>query len=271
MRQLSKDGTAIAYSRAGDGPPLILIDGALCHRAVGPNRRLAERLSREFTVVTYDRRGRGESGDTPPYAVAREVEDLAALIDAAGGTADLYGISSGGALALEAAKALAGRIGRVAVYEIPFVVDDTRRPVSNVYRDELNQLLAAGRRSAAVKLFMRDGVGFPSPVVALMALFPGWSKNKAIAHTLPYDAEIMGATQRGRRLPTDRWASVTAPVQVLSGAKSPAWLRNAASQLAEILPHASHSTLEGQRHYVKADAIAPVLTDFFTARPLAIV
>jgi pimeloyl-ACP methyl ester carboxylesterase len=262
MHTTSADGTRIAYSRAGDGPPLILIDGALCHRAVGPNRRLAERLSHDFTVVTYDRRGRGDSTDTPPYAVAREVEDLAALIDALGDSAHLYGISSGGALAPEAATRLPAKVRRVAVYEIPFVIDDARSPVPVDYREQLERLLAAGRRGAAVKRFMRDGVGFPAPLVALMPLVPGWSKNKASAHTLRYDAAIMGSTQRGRPLAAERWATLTAPVQALAGGKSPTWVRNAAAQLTDALPDATHQVLEGQRHYVKADAIAPVLTKF---------
>ena len=258
----SADGTRIAYSRVGDGPPLILIDGALCHRGLGPNRKLADRLRSQFTVITYDRRARGESSDVQPYAVEREVEDLAALIAQAGGSASLYGISSGGALALEAARRLPGKITRLALYEVPFFVDDSRAPAPPDYADQLTRLIGAGRRSAAVKLFMREIVGFPAPLVAAMPLFPGWSKNKAAAHTLVYDAAVMGDGQRGKPLPTDRWRSLTLPTLVASGGKSPTWMQTAARQLADVLPGAEHRTLDGQRHYVKPDAIAPVLTEF---------
>jgi pimeloyl-ACP methyl ester carboxylesterase len=265
MNRASKDGTAIGFERRGDGPPLILVDGALCHRGLGPNRRLAEALSRDFTVIHYDRRGRGESGDAPAYAVAREVEDIAALIDAAGGSAHLYGISSGGALALEAARQLRGKVTKLALYEVPYIVDDSRPPVPESYPSRVDELIAHGRRSAAAKLFMRDVVGLPPLLVALMPLFPGWSKNKATAHTLAYDAAIMGDGQRGKPLPTDPWSSVTVPTLVVSGGKSPAWMQNAAAQLAAVLPNARHRTLEGQRHYVKPAALGPVLADFFAA------
>jgi pimeloyl-ACP methyl ester carboxylesterase len=265
MKRASKDGTLIGFDRAGDGPVLILIDGALCHRGAGPNRRLAKPLGDAFTVITYDRRGRGESGDTTPYSVAREVQDIAALIDEAGGSAHLYGISSGGALALEAAEQLPGKVAKVAVYEIPFVVDDSRPPVSETFVDELGQLIEVDRRAAAVKLFMREAVRLPGPLVATMPLFPGWAKNKAVAHTLRYDAAVMGDTQRGRPLSPQRWTSVTVPTLVASGGKSPAWVRNAAAHLAEMLPNAQHRTIEGQRHYVKPDAIVPVLADHFAS------
>jgi pimeloyl-ACP methyl ester carboxylesterase len=262
MKRASADGTPIAFTLAGDGPPLILVDGALCDRRIGPNRALADRLSQGFTAVTYDRRGRGESGDAGPYAVEREVEDIAALIDAVGGPVSLYGISSGGLLALEAAKRLAGTVDRVAVYEIPFVVDDSRPPVSESFPVRLEELLAGDRRGAAVKLFMREAVRLPSFLVAALPLFPGWPKNKQIAHTLLYDVAVMGETQRGRPLQRERWASVTLPTLVASGGKSPAWVRNAAAQLAEVLPDAQCRTLDGQRHYVKPDALAPLLREF---------
>jgi pimeloyl-ACP methyl ester carboxylesterase len=265
MRCTSRDGTQIAYTRAGDGPPIILVDGALCHRQMGPNRKLAERLSKEFTVFTYDRRGRGKSGDSSQYAATREIEDLAALIDAAAAPVHLYGISSGGMLALDAATRLAGKVATLALYEVPFIVDDSRPPAPETYATQLTGLIADGRRGAAVKLFMRDVVGLPSVLVAAMPVFPGWSKNKACAHTLAYDAAIMGDTQRGHPLPTGRWASVTVPTLVASGAKSPAWMRTAAARLAAVLPDAQHRTLDGQTHSVNAGALAPVLAEFFTA------
>jgi pimeloyl-ACP methyl ester carboxylesterase len=237
----------------------------LCDRATGPNKPLAKRLAETFTVIVYDRRGRGASGDTQPYGVEREVEDIEALIDAAGGSAQLYGISSGGALALDAAARLPGKVTRVAVYEVPLVVDDTRPPVPDASLTRLDELLSADRRGAAVKLFMRDVVQVPAVLVAAMPLFPGWSKNKAHAHTLAYDLELMRDTQRGEPISGDRWSSVTMPALVASGGKSPDWIRHAGRDLAEALPSARHETLAGQRHYVKADALAPVLTDFFTA------
>jgi pimeloyl-ACP methyl ester carboxylesterase len=269
MKRASADGTAIAFDRAGDGPALILVDGALCHRGIGPNRRLGEALRRSFTVITYDRRGRGESGDAARYTVAREVQDIAALVDAAGGSAYLYGISSGGALALEAAKLLPGKVAKVAVYEIPFVVDDSRPAIAEGFARDLGHLVETGRRGTAVKRFMRESVQLPGPLVAAMPLLPGWAHNKALAHTLRYDVTIMGDSQVGKPLPASRWEAVTVPTLVASGGKSPTWVRHAAANLAEVLPNGRHRTLDGQRHYVKPDAIAPVLERFFSAPVLA--
>lgn len=192
---VSSDGTIIAFDRSGEGPPIILVDGELCYRASGPNGPLAELLAPHFTVFTYDRRGRGDSGDTPPYAVDREVEDLEALINEAGGSAYVYGISSGAALALEAAnRGLA--IKKLALYEAPFVVDDSRPPVPEDYLPQVDKLIAADRRGDAVKLFMRKGVRVPAVFVTMMQFMPAWSKLKGVAHTLPYDAEIMGLPAR---------------------------------------------------------------------------
>src|SRR3954452_12976662 len=181
----SADGTVIAYEKSGEGPPVILVDGALCHRGSGPARPLAKALADRFTVYTYDRRGRGESGDTAPYAPEREVEDLMAVIEATGGQADVYGISSGAALALDAAAAGAG-IRRLALYEAPFVVDATLAPLPEDWIPTLEAALAAGRRGAGVSQFMRR-VGVPGPFIALMHLLPAWKKLCAVAHTLPYD------------------------------------------------------------------------------------
>lgn len=265
MKRPSEDGTMIAFHRTGSGPPLILVDAALCHRGVVPNSGLAEPLSKRFTVITYDRRGRGESSDSSSYAVAREVENLAALIDDVGGTASLYGISSGGALALEAARRMPDKVDKLALFEIPFVVDDSRPAVRGNFADELTRLIASDQRGAAVKLFMREAVRLPAPLVAAMPLFVGaWKKNKALAHTLPYDAAIMGDLQRGNSLPADRWNAVTMPALVMDGGKSPAWVRHGMTRLAQVLPNAEHRTLEGQRHHVKPAAIAPVLEGFLT-------
>lgn len=259
---LSADGTAIAYDTVGSGPPVILVDGAFGSRSPGPNEPLAPLLATDLTAVTYDRRGRGDSGDAPRSGFEREVEDLAALVEAVGGGAFLYGISSGAALALEAASRLAG-VARLALYEAPFVVDDTRRPVPPEYLAHLDGLLAEDKRADAVRYFMKTGVGVPPAVVALMRFMPAWRKLKAVAHTLPYDTVLIVDHQQGRALPEERWASATRPTLVLSGGKSPEWTRNAMRALARTLPNAEHRTLDGQTHLVRPKALAPVLRDFF--------
>ena len=258
---ISQDGTAIAFDRVGSGPPLILVDGALCYRGSGPMAPLAALLAPHFTVFTYDRRGRGDSGDTAPYAVEREVEDLDALIHEAGGSAFVYGISSGAGLALEAAtRGLTVR--KLALYEAPFIVDDTRAPVPADVVQQLERLVAADRRSDAVRLFMKL-VGVPAVFVVLMRFLPAWSKLKAVAPTLPYDLTIVSDHQRGRPLPSTRWTAARMPTLVVAGGKSPAWMRNAMQALARVLPSAKHYTLEGQTHMVSAKALAPVLAEFF--------
>jgi pimeloyl-ACP methyl ester carboxylesterase len=259
---MSADGTPIAYGRTGDGPPLILVDGALCHRASGPNGPLAAELADRFCVVTYDRRGRGASGDNSPYAVEREIDDLDALIAEVGGAASVYGISSGAALALEAANR-GSAIGRLALYEAPFVVDDSRAPIPDDYADELSRLVAEDRRADAVRYFMRRGVGLPAPMVALMRFMPAWSTLKSLAHTLPYDTALTVELQHGRPLPADRWSTLTVPTTAISGGKSPAWMQTAMRELAAAVPGAEHRTLEGQTHIVDPRALAPVLAETF--------
>jgi pimeloyl-ACP methyl ester carboxylesterase len=258
---LSKDGTPIAFTRIGDGPPVILVDGALCYRGMGESGKLAALLAPYFTVFTYDRRGRGGSGDTSPYAVEREIEDIAALLSEADGAAFLWGTSSGAVLALEATNRLSG-IKKLAIYEAPFIVDDSR---STTERDwaRIAEVVAADRRSEAVKLFLKL-VGVPSFLIAVMPLMPMlWSKLKAIAHTLPYDGAIVGDNQRGKPLPTECWASVTVPALVMDGGKSPAWMRHGNRSLASILPNARYQTLKGQTHMLKPKAHAPLLMEFF--------
>jgi pimeloyl-ACP methyl ester carboxylesterase len=257
---LSKDGTAIAFDRLGHGLPVILVDGALCYRGMGPSGPLAELLAQHFTVFTYDRRGRGDSGDTAPYAVEREVEDIAAILSEAGGTAFVWGTSSGAVLALEATNRLSG-IKKLALYEAPFIVDDSRSTTQHGWA-RIGEAVAADRRSDAVKLFLKT-VGVPDFFIALMRLMPVWSKLKAVAHTLPYDGAIVQDNQRGEPLPAGRWASVTVPSLVMDGGKSPAWMRNANHALASVLPNAQYRTLEGQTHMLKAKAHAPVLVEFF--------
>jgi pimeloyl-ACP methyl ester carboxylesterase len=257
----SKDGTAIAFDRIGYGPPVILIDGALCYRGMGQSGQLAELLAPHFTVFTYDRRGRGASGDTLPYAVEREVEDIAALLSEAGASAFVWGTSSGAVLALEAANCLSG-IKKLALYEAPFIVDDTR-PTTEDGWDRISGAVAADRRSDAVKLFLKL-VGVPGFVRALMPLMiPMWLKLKAVAHTLPYDGAIVRDSQRGKPLPANRWASVTIPALVMDGGNSPAWMRHANRSLASVLPNARYQTLQGQTHMLKPKAHTPILVKFF--------
>jgi len=258
---VSKDGTRIGYTRTGNGPAVVLVDGALSYRGSSLNDGLARALAPEFTVYTYDRRGRGESGDTRPFAVERELEDLGAIVAAAGGRARLYGISSGGALVLEAGARLAG-IEEVAVYELPLVVDGERQPVPPDAAAHTRELLAAGRRAEAVSYFMRDGSNLPGWIVAIMHLMPAWGRLKAVAHTLPYDLELMDGLQAGKPLPRGRW-DLQVPALVMGGGKSPAWLRNGTRALADNLG-AEHRTLEGQRHIVKAEAVAPAVSEFFS-------
>lgn len=258
----SADGTKIAYTRAGSGPALVLVDGAMCYRGSSPNDALAKELAAHFTVYTYDRRGRGESTDTRPYAVEREVEDLATLVKEAGGEAFLFGISSGAALALEAARRLP--VPKLAVYEPPFVVDDTRPRVPADYATRLDEALKEGKRGKAVKMFMTEGVGLSGGTVALMRIMPFWSKLKKVAHTIPYDTAVVGDHQSGLPLPA-AWPEVTIPALVLDGGRSPDWMRHGVAALAKVLPSAEYRTLPGQTHLVKAPALAPVLTEFFRA------
>jgi pimeloyl-ACP methyl ester carboxylesterase len=256
----SKDGTAIVFDRIGGGPPVILVDGALCYRALGASRPLAKLLARHFTVFTYDRRGRGDSGDTAPYTVEREVEDIEALVNEAGGAAFVWGISSGAVLALEATNRLTG-IKKVALYEAPFIVDGSH-PATKDDWIRINEAVAANRRNDAVKFFLKL-VGLPAFIIALMRLMPVWPKLKAVAHTIPYDGAIVQDNQRGESLPANRWTCVTVPTLVMEGGKSPGWIRQANRSLANVLPNAKHCTLEGQTHMVKAEALAPILVEFF--------
>jgi pimeloyl-ACP methyl ester carboxylesterase len=257
----SADGTTIAFTQEGQGPPLILIDGAMCSRSFGPMSKLAAQLTSRFTVYTYDRRGRGASGDTVPYSADREVEDIEALVARAGETVFVHGTSSGSALALQAAKRIPG-IGKLAVYEPPFIIDGTRTPIPDGYLDGLNRLVADGRKGEAVKMFMRF-VGTPAFVTAVMPFTPVWPKLKAVAHTLPYDITIMQDHQRGTPFMAAEWAAVKVPTLVAAGGNSPAWMTNATRALADALPDARYHTLPGQTHMVKPQAIAPALTEFF--------
>jgi len=261
----SRDGTLIAWERTGSGPALILVDGAMCHRAFGPLADTARLLARRFSVITWDRRGRGESGDTPPWAVEREVEDIAALIREAGGSAGVFGISSGAALAIEAA-ARGLPITKLALYEPPFIVDATRRPVPSDFVRQLDQALAADRPGDVIRMFMQQ-VGVPGFFIAIMRLMPMWSQMKKLAPTVPYDMSIMSPNQSGRPLPAERWAGVRMPTLVMGGGKSPTWMRNGVRAAADALPNARHLELPGQTHMIKAPALVPPLEEFFAQGP----
>jgi pimeloyl-ACP methyl ester carboxylesterase len=258
----SKDGTTIAFDRSGEGPAIVLVGGALSDRSAA--FPMAAQLAPHFTVVAYDRRGRGDSGDTAPYAIGREVDDIDALILAVGGSAFLFGHSSGAVLALEAARTLAGRIPKLALYEPPFIVDDSRPTLPQDYVSQLDQLVSAGRRGDAVEFFMTTGPEVPAEVVAGMRQEPFWPSMETVAHTLSYDGTVMGDTMGGSPAPLQRWSSVTMPTLVMDGGASPDWQRHGVLALVNVLPDARHRTLEGQDHGPDSEVLAPALEEFFT-------
>ena len=260
----SQDGTALAFDAVGEGPPLIIVGGAFSYRRWKGFQQLAELLGGRFTVVNYDRRGRGDSGDASRYAVDREIEDLGALVQQVGGTAHAFGMSSGGVLALRAAAA-GVPIDRLAVYQPPFVVDSSGHVPPADLAGRLETLLADGRRGRAVSTFMREGMGAPGLFVTMLRVArPIWSSLQAVAHTLPYDMAVMGDTVTGRPVGLDPWASVETPTLVVDGSKSPASLRRASDELAARLPHGSRRTLHRQSHNVAMKALAPVLEQFLS-------
>jgi pimeloyl-ACP methyl ester carboxylesterase len=251
----SADGTSIAFDREGDGPALVLVVGAFCDRSTSAT--LATLLAPHFTVLRYDRRGRGSSGDTAPYAVEREIEDLGAVVAAAGGPAFVYGHSSGAALALDAVvDGLPAT--RLVAYEPPYIVEGTRgRP--DRLAERVSALLVADERSKAAELFLLEGPESPPEVVTMMKGAPVWARFEALAHTLPYDLAILG----DQRIPVQRLTTVDVPALVVSGAASPQWARDAAESVAMAVPHSQHRVLEGQTHNVADDVLAPVLISFF--------
>jgi pimeloyl-ACP methyl ester carboxylesterase len=257
----SKDGTEIAYDRIGDGPALVLVGAAWNDRmSAAP---LAQLLADEFAVYTYDRRGRGDSGDAQPYAVEREIEDLTSVIEAAGGSASAFGVSSGAALALEAAAGGAP-ISRLAMYEPPYVVDGTRPPIPADYVEHLDQLAAEGRRNEILRYFMTVAAGMPAEMAEQMADSPMAHAMEPLAHTVSYDGRVMlRGGMSGKPLPARFTDTVTVPTLVMDGSASPAWMRNAARALVGILPDVQYRTLEGQDHAAPPDVLAPELEDFF--------
>ncbi len=260
----SADGTTIAYDVTGDGPAVILVDGALGFRAFGSAPALAALLACACRVYSYDRRGRGESGDgcASPEILDREVEDIDALIEVAGGVASLYGISSGGALVLEAATKLGGRVERIAVYEVPYDSTDAGVTMWRTYRSELAELLEKGDRGGAVERFMRL-VGASDQGVESMRQSPWWPTFEAVAPTLAHDAAALG---EDRIPPVDRFRAITVPTLVMDGSASlehMPFMRASADALTECLPNARHEVLDGQAHDVDSRVLAPRLVEFF--------
>jgi pimeloyl-ACP methyl ester carboxylesterase len=261
----SKDGTSIAFEQSGTGLVVILVAAALADRS--GTARLAKHLAEHFTVINYDRRGRGKSTDTQPYAVEREVEDIEALIDASGGSAFVFGSSSGSVLGLEASSKLGGEVKKLFMYEPPFIIDDSQPPMAADFAEQVTDLVSANRRNDAVKLFFHKGMGIPAFAVTLMRwLMPGWSKMASIAHTIPYDLAVLAGTQAGKPLPANRWSSATAPTLVMVGGKSEAFFHNGAKALIDLLPNAQYSALEGRDHsaiLMATKAIADAVEEFF--------
>ena len=260
-RVISADGTTIVFDRSGAGPAIILVHGAFTGRAHPLLSDVAAALAPWFTVFNYDRRGRGESGNTLPYAVEREIEDLAALLVVAGGPAMVFGGSSGAGLALEAA-ARNPAIPKLAVWEPPYHVGDSAPGLPHDFAARLDAMVREGRRADAVELFMVEAAGAPAEAVAAMRLQPSWPDAEAVAHTLAYEAAVMGP---GNALPAARLAAITQPTLVLTGGNSPAWMTNAGKAVAGTIPGAVHRVLEGQTHNVSPGALAPELLEFFTA------
>lgn len=266
----SRDGTVIAYERTGAGPAVILVAAALADR--GGARRVAGHLAARFTVINYDRRGRGQSTDNQPHHPPREIEDLQALVEASGGAALLFGTSSGAVLALDAAAALGTAVKGVFLYEPPLIVDASHPPVPPGLSGEIAALVSAGRRDDAVGVFFAKGMGIPPAAVTLMRFFmPGWSQMTAIAHTIPYDLALLEGLQTGRPLSGSRWSGTTAPVLVAVGGRSEPFFHSGAKALASSLPNTRYRTLDGLDHsaiLMGAQPLAAAAARFFSsARP----
>ncbi len=270
----SKDGTLIAFDQIGTGFPVILVTGALGVRGDSTKDEMVNALKPHFTVINYDRRGRGDSGDTAPYASDREIEDIEALIDAVGGSAYLYGMSSGAILALETAAKLPNKVKKLAMYEPPFIIDDSRPPLPKDYVEQLNEAVADGRRGDAVEIFMTQALLIPDEFVSMMRNAPmnqtfgdgvkppEWSDMEKVAHTLAYDGQIVKDYLAGKPLPKKRWSAFTAPTLVIVGGNSEPFFHDGAKALAADMPNVQSRVLEGQDHAVSPAALAPVIKSF---------
>ena len=256
----SRDGTTIAFTKRGSGPPLIIVDGAFCYRENGPATELAKVLAQHFTVFTYDRRGRGESGDTPPYGVEREIDDLRTLTREAGVTPFAVGISSGGALLLQAAASGVG-VKKMVLYEPPYLAGPNGPRSLEDARNRLQSFVSAGDRAGAVRFFMTDIYGAPRAFVfAMPFLMPNaWRRNKLVVHTAPYDLTILD----DRSVLNERSSSISVAALVIGGEKSPKELRDAVAAVAKALPNAHGRFLSGQDHNLSSRVLAPVLFEYF--------
>ena len=256
---ISADGTRIAVDRYGAGPALVLVSGATSKRVY--RESLAAALASDFAVYAYDRRGRGDSSDTWPYAVEREIEDLAAVIAMAGGSAFVYGHSSGAVLAMRATAA-GLPVPKLVVYEPPFVVDDSREPVPANFVETINELVSLGKRDEACIYFGTAVVGMPESMGEEMRKSPFWPGMVEMAHTMAYDGTVMGETMFGNPLQSDPWVNITIPVLALDGGESPVWMHHGVEALVAILPNAQHRRLEGQDHGAADDVLVRELTSF---------
>ena len=254
---ISKDGTSIAYYKNGSGPAVILVDGAFCSKDFGPMPGIAALLAENFTVISYDRRARGESGDTKPFAIEREIEDINALIEVAGGSACLFGISSGAILCVRAV-AYGLNIKKLALLEPPFVGNkDNKRPADAA--QQLSRMIADGEKGNAVKFYLKKVIGLPAIIVFILRLTPNWPKMKAMANSLPYDAAICG----NFNVPKDLVASITIPTIVIDSKQSPDILRNAVQEVATVLTNGKRLSLKGKPHDVPPKVLVPELVNFY--------
>lgn len=259
---ISKDGTKIAYDQYGHGPAIILVGGAFQHRAIDPQTaQLASLLAEKFTVVHYDRRGWGDSTDTLPFEVQREIEDIEAIIDAVGGSVSLFGMSSGGALAMQAALKLASKVKKLAFYEVPYNDEAAAVAAWRTYRQNVSEALAAGHKGAAAGHFMKL-VGMPTEAIEGMKHSPAWAGFEAVAPTLAYDAAVLGDDST---IPTALAASVSVPTLVTVGSATYPFMLTTADVLTEVIPNAKKVVLEDQTHNVDPNLLAPLLHDFFSA------
>lgn len=253
----SKDGTRIAFEKTGSGPAVIVISGALSHRGLYRDQTLPARLSEHFTVYLYDRRGRGGSTDMQPYAVEREIEDIDALINDAGGSAYLYGVSSGAALALQAAATLgATKVTKLAIYEPPY---GQEKQAFATQKQRVNELIRTGGPGEAAAFFM-SAIGTPPDALEAMKRSPEWEAIKKIDFTLAYDFAVLGDGE----VPQEIVKAIRVPTLVMNGGKSMEFMQPTADRIAALIPQATRKTLEGQTHQVAADAMAPVLIEFFS-------
>ncbi|RPD40520.1 alpha/beta fold hydrolase [Chitinophaga barathri] len=254
---ISKDGTAIAYDKTGKGPAIILVNGALAHRNFYGEKDLADILAKDFTVIYFDRRGRGESADTKPYTVEKEIEDIAALIDEAGGKAYLYGVSSGAALSLHAAEKLGPeKVIKLALYEPPYGSANAKQFAGQ--KKQINELITAGKPGEAVAAFL-ESTGATPDQIADMKKSPEWREMERLGPTLAYDFEVLGDGS----IPADVAKRIMMPTQVMYGEKSFDFMHETVETLGKIIPGAVRKTLRDQAHQVSPEAIAPILKEFF--------